>query len=210
MYKNTNPYGEPDPNAKINLYGEPKTNEPKYVQPQATAPWDSEQVPTIVGTGANPWISDPKIPEHVKFDVDLSKGSTLYELIDKFKKTIENYPDDLPTIIYAVCGTDFKCSDFQSFVHYLKTLTRPSPELVFRGIIHSEFGWLLFEPNLTVLQGSTFMYEPTKLHVWLKNCQYSDAILKNITLGFKFNYDYPKQLTLGDLESIGFKFDFSE
>lgn len=209
MYKNTNPYGEPDPNAKTNLYGEPKTNEPNYVQPQVTAPWDSEQVPTIVGTGANPWISDPKIPEHVKFDVDLSKGSTLYELIDKFKKAIEIYPDDLPIYVYVVSGSEFKCVDFQLFLYYLKTLKRLNLQLVFRGIVHSEFGWLLFEPNLTIMQGSTFMYEPTKLHVWLKACQYKDDILKNIVIGFKFNYDYPKQLTLGDLESIGFKLEIA-
>ena len=205
MYKNTDPFGQPDPTAKINIYGEPKTNEPNYQIPSVTNP------NAIYDFDNSVWIDPvPTNPKYVKFDVDLSQGSTLYELIDKFKKAIEIYPDDLPVYVYLVCGVDFKCADFQLFVHYLKTLNREGLQLVFRGITHSEFGWLLFEPNLTIKQGSTFMYEPAKLHIWLKNCQYRDEILKNIVLGFKFNYDFPKQLTLGDLESIGFKFEIAD
>jgi hypothetical protein len=206
MYKNTNPYGQPDPNAKINIYGEPKTNEPIYQIPSRTDPNAIYDLDNAVWT--NP--PTPPNPEFLKFDVDLSKGSTLFELGNQFRKFTEPYPDDVPVYVYIVCGNEFKCDDFQLFLYYLKTLKRLNLQLVFRGIVHSEFGWLLFEPNLTIKQGSTFQYEPSKLYLWLKTCQYKDDILKNIAIGFKFNYDFPKQLTLGDLESIGFKLEIAD
>lgn len=199
-----------------NIYGEPKTNEPIYqfqdvtipIQNPTTAPTN----PNAIYTDSTGWVNPPlpPRPEFLKFDVDLSKSLTLFELGDQFRKLTEPYPDDVPVYVYIVCGNEFNCDDFQLFLYYLKTLKRLNLKLVFRGIVHSDFGWLLFEPNLIIKVGATFKYEPEKLHIWLKSCQYKDEILKSIVLGFKFNFDYPKQLTLGDLESIGFKLEIAE
>lgn len=210
MYKETYiPVNTSASGQKINIYGEPKTNEPIYPIPDVTTPI---QNPTTAPTDNLVWVNPPlpPRPEFLKFDVDLSKGSTLCELIDQFRKLTEIHPYDVPVYVYIVSGNEFKCDDFQLFVNYLKTLPWLNLKFVFRGIVHSNFGWLLFEPNLIIKQGSTFKYEPEKLYLWLKSCQYKDEILKNIVLGFKYNYHYPKQLTLGDLESIGFKLEIAE
>lgn len=147
-----------------------------------------------------------EIIDEILITVDFSK-ETFGEMVEKVRTKIESNPNVNEINIFILSGYN-PHPDAGLFLDYLRSIPKMF-RLFVRGIIHIEFMKIFANPNLFIIEGSKFKFDPKRTHEFQTNLMAYPNVFRQYFQRFideyhKFNGDVYLDLT--ELKTLGFNF----
>ncbi len=147
-----------------------------------------------------------EINDEILITVDFSK-ETFGEMVEKVRTKIESNPHVNEINIFILSGYN-PHPDAALFLDYLRSIPKLF-RLFVRGIIHIEFMKIFANPNLFIIEGSKFKFDPKRTHEFQTNLMAYPNVFRQYFQRFideyhKFNGDVYLDLT--ELKTLGFNF----
>lgn len=147
-----------------------------------------------------------EINDEILITVDFSK-ETFGEMVEKVRTKIESNPNVNEVNIFILSGYN-PHPDAGLFLDYLRSVPKMF-RLFVRGIIHIEFMKIFANPNLFIIEGSKFKFDPKRTHDFQTNLMAYPNVFRQYFQRFideyhKFNGDVYLDLT--ELKTLGFNF----